>query len=83
MPLSNHRNKHIQRTLVEAAELTRGQSHELTMIYGSGKSKKETAIRTTLRRSPEDGCLYCFPSIRNKENLSPTEGRRTTTVIGR
>ena len=43
MPLSKQRNKHIQRTLVEAAKLAPRQSHELAVIYEREK-QKETAI---------------------------------------
>ncbi len=39
MPLSKQRNKHIQRTLVEAAKLAPRQSHELAVIYEREKQK--------------------------------------------
>jgi hypothetical protein len=39
MPLSKQRNKHIQRTLVEAAKLAPRQSHELAVIYDKEKQK--------------------------------------------
>ena len=39
MPLSKQRNKHIQRTLVEAAKLAPRQSHELSLIYDREKQK--------------------------------------------
>jgi transposase len=54
MQLSKQPNKHIQRTLVEAAKLALRQSHELAVIYEREK-QKEMAIGDT-GRSPEDGC---------------------------
>src|SRR6516225_8392049 len=39
MPLSKQRNKHIQRTLVEAAKLAPRQSYELAVIYEREKQK--------------------------------------------
>jgi transposase len=47
MPLSKQRNKHIQRTLVEAAKLAPRQSHELAVIYDREK-QKENGNRATL-----------------------------------
>jgi transposase len=43
MPLSKQRNKHIQRTLVEAAKLAPRQSHELAVVYVK-RSRKEMGI---------------------------------------
>jgi hypothetical protein len=39
MPLSKQRNKHIQRTLVEAAKLAPRQSYELAVIYDRERQK--------------------------------------------
>jgi Transposase IS116/IS110/IS902 family len=39
MPLSKQHNKHIQRTLIEAAKLAARQNHELAVIYDRGRQK--------------------------------------------
>jgi transposase len=41
-PLSKQRNKHIQRVLVEAAELAPKSSHELALVYEKAKQKGNT-----------------------------------------
>ena len=53
MPLSKQRNKHVQRTLVEAAKLAPRQNHELVVIYDQEKQKgngnRATLFRSSLR----------------------------------
>jgi len=46
-PLSKHRNKHIQRVLVEAAKLAPRQDHDLALVYEIAK-QKGNANRATL-----------------------------------
>jgi transposase len=45
-PLSEQRNKHIQRVLVEAAKLAPKQSHELALVYEKTKQKGNTSRAT-------------------------------------
>ena len=68
MPLSKQRNKHIQRTLVEAAKLAPRQSHELAVIYEREK-QKGNSNRATLAVARKMVAI-CLPWIGNRETLS-------------
>jgi hypothetical protein len=60
MPLSKQRNKHIQRTLVEAAKLAPRQSHELAVIYDREKQKGNWNRATLSDSAPRrDLHRYC------------------------
>ena len=77
MPLSKQRNKHIQRTLVEAAKLAPRQSHELAVIYEREK-QKGNGNRATLAVARKM-VAYLLAVDREREFI-PAEERRTAAA---
>ena len=78
MPLSKQRNKHIQRTLVEAAKLAPRQSHELAVIYEREK-QKGNGNRATLAVARKM-VAYLLAVDREQRDFIPAEGRRTAAA---
>src|SRR5438270_4749234 len=78
MPLSKQRNKHIQRTLVEAAKLAPRQSHELAVIYDKEK-QKGNGNRATLAVARKM-VAYLLAVDRQQREFVPAEERRTTAA---
>jgi transposase len=74
MPLSKQRNKHIQRTLVEAAKLAPRQSHELAVIYEREK-QKGNGNRATLAVARKM-VAYLLAVDREQRDFIPAEERR-------
>jgi transposase len=78
MPLSKQRNKHVQRTLVEAAKLAPRQSHELAVIYDRER-QKGNGNRATLAVARKM-VAYLLAVDRQQRDFMPTEERRTTAA---
>src|SRR5437899_12504108 len=78
MPLSKQRNKHIQRTLVEAAKLGPRQSHELAIIYDREK-QKGNGNRATLAVARKM-VAYLLAVDRQQRDFTPAEERRTAAA---
>ena len=78
MPLSKQRNKHIQRTLVEAAKLVPRRSHELAVIYDKEK-QKGNGNRATLAVARKI-IAYLLAVDRQQKDFVPAEERRATTA---
>jgi transposase len=78
MPLSKQRNKHIQRTLVEAAKLAPRQSHELAVIYEREK-QKGNGNRATLAVARKM-VAYLLAVDREQRDFIPAEERRTAAA---
>jgi transposase len=75
MPLSKQRNKHIQRTLVEAAKLAPRQSHELAVVYEREKQKgnRNRATLAVARKM----VAYLLAVDRQRRDFIPAEERST------
>jgi transposase len=78
MPLSKQRNKHIQRTLIEAAKLATRYSHELAVIYEKER-QRGNANRATLAVARKL-VAYLLAVERRKQNFVPAEQFRVTTA---
>ena len=78
MPLSKQRNKHIQRTLVEAAKLAPRQSHELAVIYDREK-QRGNGNRATLAVARKM-VAYLLAVDRQQRDFTPAEERRTAAA---
>jgi hypothetical protein len=78
MPLSKQRNKHIQRTLVEAAKLAPRQNHELAVIYDREK-QKGNGNRATLAIARKM-VAYLLALDRQQRDFVPAEDRRTAAA---
>jgi transposase len=78
MPLSKQRNKHIQRTLVEAAKLASRQSHELAVIYDRDK-QRGNGNRATLAVARKM-VAYLLAVDRQQRDFVPAEERRTAAA---
>jgi hypothetical protein len=78
MPLSKQRNKHIQRTLVEAAKLAPRQSHELAVIYDQER-QKGNSNRATLAVARKM-VAYLLAVDRQQRDFVPAEERRITAA---
>jgi transposase IS116/IS110/IS902 family protein len=78
MPLSKQRNKHIQRTLVEAAKLAPRQSHELAVIYDKER-QKGNGNRATLAVALKM-VAYLLAVDRQQRDFVPAEERRTAAA---
>src|SRR6266702_3523971 len=78
MPLSKQRNKHIQRTLVEAAKLATRQSHELAVIYDKER-QKGNGNRATLAVARKM-VAYLLAVDRQQRDFTPAEERRTAAA---
>ena len=78
MPLSKQRNKHIQRTLVEAAKLAPRQSHELAVIYDRERQKGNDN-RATLAVARKM-VAYLLAVDRQQRDFTPAEERRTAAA---
>src|SRR5579871_7007197 len=77
-PLSKQRNKHIQRTLVEAAKLAPRQSHELAVIYDREK-QKGNGNRATLAVARKM-VAYLLAVDRRQGDFVPAEQRSTAAA---
>jgi transposase len=75
MPLSEQRNKHIQRVLVEAAKLAPRQSHELAVVYDAERQKGNNN-RATLAVARKM-VAYLLAVDRQQRDFVPAEERRT------
>ena len=71
MPLSKQRNKHIQRTLVEAAKLAPRQSHELAVIHQKER-QRGNANRATLAVARKM-VAYMLAVERKQRDFMPAE----------
>jgi hypothetical protein len=78
MPLSKQRNKHIQRTLIEAAKLATRHSHELAVVYEKER-QRGNANRATLAVARKL-VAYLLAVERRKQNFVPAEQFRVTTA---
>src|SRR3984885_5469430 len=78
MPLSKQCNKHIHRTLVEAAKLAPRQSHELAVIYDKDK-QKGNGSRATLAVA-QKMVAYLLAVDRQQRYFVPAEERRTAAA---
>jgi transposase len=78
MPLSKQRNKHIQRTLIEAAKLAPRQSHELAVIYDREK-QKGNGNRATLAVARKM-VAYLLAVDRQQRDFTPAEEHRTVAA---
>jgi transposase len=76
MPLSKQRNKHIQRTLIEAAKFAIRFNHELAEIYGKERDRGN-ANRATLAVARKL-VAYLLAVDRRKQNFVPAEEFRAT-----
>ena len=77
MPLSKQRNKHIQRTLVEAAKLAPSQSHELAVIYDEEK-QRGNGNRATLAVARK--MVAYLLAVDRQRDFTPAEERRTAAA---
>lgn len=78
MPLSKQRNKHIHRTLVEAAKLAPRQNHELAVVYDREK-QKGNGNRAALAVAREM-VAYLLAVDRRQRDFMPAENRKTTAA---
>jgi transposase len=78
MPLSKQRNKHIQRTLVEAAKLAPRQSHELAVVH-QRERERGNANRATLAVARKM-VAYLLAVDRKKRDFVPAEKFRGTAA---
>jgi transposase len=76
MPLSKQRNKHIQRTLIEAAKFAIRFNHELAEIYEKERDRGN-ANRATLAVARKL-VAYLLAVDRRKQNFVPAEEFRAT-----
>jgi transposase len=73
-PLSKHRNKHIQRVLVEAAKLAPRQNHELALIHEKEK-QRGNANRATLAVARKM-LIWLLAVDRGARDFVPSEDHR-------
>jgi len=78
MPLSKQRNKHIQRTLIEAAKLATRYNHELAEVYEKER-QRGNANRATLAVARKL-VAYLLAVERRKKEFVPAEVFRATTA---
>jgi transposase len=78
-PLSKTRKKQIQRVLVEAAKLTRKQSHELALVYEKVKQKGQ-GNRATLAVARKM-VAYLLTVGRERRAFVPTENHSTAAAL--
>jgi transposase len=77
-PLSKHRNKHIQRVLIEAAKLGPKLSHELALVYEKEKQKGH-ANRATLAVARKM-VTYLLAVDREQRTFVPAEDHSTAAA---
>jgi transposase len=78
MPLSKQRNKHIQRTLIEAAKLAIRYNHELAEVYEKER-QRGNANRATLAVARKL-VAYLLAVDRRKQDFVPAEVFRATSA---
>ena len=78
MRMPKQRNKHIQRTPMEAAKLAPRQSHELAVIYDKQKPKGN-GNRATLAVARKM-VAYLLAVDRPQRDFVPAEQRRTAAA---
>jgi transposase len=78
MPLSKQRNKHIQRTLIEAAKLAIRYNHELAEVYEKER-ERGNANRATLAVARKL-VAYLLAVDRRKQDFVPAEVFRATSA---
>jgi len=78
MPLSKQRNKHIQRTLIEAAKLAIRYNHELAEVYEKER-ERGNANRATLAVARKL-VAYLLAVDRRKQDFVPAEEFKATAV---
>ena len=77
-PISKQRNKHIQRTLVEAAKLAPSQNHELAVVYEKEKQKGH-ANRATLAVARKM-VAWLLAVDRRQRDFVPSEDRKNAAA---
>jgi transposase len=78
MPISNQRNKHIQRVLIEAAKLAPNESHELALTHA--REERGNRNRSTLAVARKMVC-YMLAVERRQQDFVPAEVFSRTVAV--